>query len=64
MDIYHKPLKSDKIHILLYLKKYINEISLCKKIINIKKISEKKDILNYHYDRWDKYCWRTFLYKK
>jgi len=52
MDIYHKPLKSDE-YTLLYLKKFISEISLCKKIINIKKNSENREILNYHFDRWE-----------
>jgi hypothetical protein len=62
MDIYHKPLNSND-YILLYLKQFINEISLCKKIINIKKISENKEILNYHFDRWENIAGEHFYTK-
>lgn len=62
MDIYHKPLSSDD-YILLYLKQFINEISICKRIINIKKKYEKKEILNYHYDRWENIAGEHFYTK-
>ena len=62
MDIYHKPLNSDE-YILLYLKQFINEISLSKKIINIKKIYENKEILNYHKDRWENIAGEHFYNK-
>ena len=52
MDKYHKSLSSDE-YILLYLKQFINEISLCQKIINIKKKIENKEIYEYYNDRWE-----------
>ena len=51
-DIYHRPLSSDE-YILLYLKQFINETSICKNIIFIKKQDEKNEIYNYHNDRWE-----------
>ena len=52
MDKYYKPLLSDE-YILLYLKQFINEISLCRRIINIKKKNENKEIYEYYNDRWE-----------
>ena len=52
MDIYHKSLSSDE-YILLYLKQFINEITICKKIITIKNNNEKNEIFKYHYSRWE-----------
>ena len=60
MDIYHKPLSSND-YILLYLKKFIHEISICKKIIYIKNNNEKKEILNYYNDRWENIAGEHFF---
>ena len=51
-DFYLRVLSSDE-YILLYLKCFINEIYLCKKIIKYKNIIENQDIMKYHIDRWN-----------
>ena len=50
--IYYKETSSDE-YILLYLKLFINEISICKRILKLKNYLEKKEILKYHIDRWE-----------
>jgi hypothetical protein len=50
--IYYKETSSDE-YILLYLKLFINEISICKRILKLKNNLEKKEILKYHIDRWE-----------
>ena len=50
--IYKRNLSSND-YILLYLKEFINEVSLCKKIINLKNKLENADNILYHLDRWE-----------
>jgi hypothetical protein len=50
--IYKRNLSSND-YILLYLKEFINEISLCKKIIHLKNNLENADNILYHLDRWE-----------
>ena len=50
--IYKRNLSSNDL-ILLYLKEFINEISLCKKIINLKNKLEYSENIIYHINRWD-----------
>lgn len=50
--IYKRYLSSND-YILLYLKEFINEISLCKKIINLKNKLENADNIIYHINRWE-----------
>jgi hypothetical protein len=50
--IYKRNLSSND-YILLYLKEFINEVSLCKKIINLKNKLEKAEIILYHINRWE-----------
>lgn len=51
-EIYKRSLSSSE-YILLYLKEFINEVYLCKKIIKYKNIMENQDNMEYHIDRWD-----------
>ena len=60
--IYYKETSSDE-YILLYLKLFINEISICKRILKIKNNLEKKDILKYHIDRWENIAGEHFYTK-
>lgn len=52
-NIYRPPLTIDE-NIILILKELLNHnLDLCKLIIHIKIYIEKKEIFNYHYDRWE-----------
>lgn len=51
MNIYKRNLKKDE-EIYLLLSKFISEPNICKYIIEEKNILEKKEILEYHYERW------------
>jgi hypothetical protein len=50
-DIYKRNLRKDE-EIYLLLLKFISEPNICKYIIKEKNILEKKEILEYHYERW------------
>ena len=50
-DSYKRNLKKDE-EIYLLLLKFISEPNICKYIIEEKIILEKKEILEYHYERW------------
>ena len=50
--IYKRNLSSND-YILLYLKEFINEVSLCKKIINLKNKLENFYNILYHFNRWE-----------
>ena len=54
-EIYKRILSSDEL-ILLYLKEFINELSLCKKIINLKNKLEYSENIIYHTNRWENIC--------
>jgi hypothetical protein len=51
MDIYIKPLSSDETT-LLYLKVFLNEVSICKHILYYKKSIEHEETIKYHTHRW------------
>ena len=49
---YRKPLSSEE-YILLYLKEFVSEISVCKKIIKYKKQKEREETMEYYIERWE-----------
>lgn len=61
-DIYIKPLSSDEI-ILLYLKEFFNEVSICKHILKYKNILEYDDTIKYHTLRWENIAGEHFYMK-
>ena len=51
-DIYYRPLSTNE-YIYMYLKEYINEVSICKQIIKYKNNYEYNEILEYYSDIWN-----------